>query len=329
MGPEARTGPLASAPSGTVSTLSCYTAAVHGYLCPEWDADAVMARSIRPAVRGPLPGTGLLAFSHHDPPLHFLPDGTRLRYASAGSLDDLHSGVATELARHGRVIVMADSSRLPWSVDRDGGPRPHWFVVTAAARKRWQVSDPFAAHLPGHGDQAPFTGWVEDTELHPALTLTGPWSPAQRLRNDLALGRSVPMPQAPHVWLARTTARGKDGPGSGHGDEPRAGPGDGWALGRPGVLRAVAELFRPANPDPFAQIDDLWAMAGHHVFACRWWLAWASIDGAGSKQAAEELRQWVALPRLLRVALESQERGRPRHGLVRTALLSLAELPSA
>ncbi|MGI8667311.1 MAG: hypothetical protein ACR2N4_15020 [Jatrophihabitans sp.] len=295
--------------------LSCYTAALHGYLAQEWDATAVLARSVRLAVRAADTGVRL-AFSHHYPPLDLLPDRSRLVYAGAGSGLAALPGIAAELERHGRVIVVADSARLPWSVQRGGPASPHWLLVTDRAARGWWVVDDFTA-LQSAGEQLPYRGWLEDSTLAGAMTLPPGWpQPAHRLRNTLAFGAPVPVPQQGALWLRR-----QDGPADGRSLDRDAG----WQIGEAAALAFLIQRAGAHQAVIAEHLDDLWAVAGHQWFACRWELGQPVGDAERARLEAA-LTRWSALPRVLRMAVDSAARGRPRTSLVLAALAGLAEV---
>lgn len=294
--------------------LSCYTAALHGYLAAEWDASAVIARSVRLAVR-PDPARPELAFSHHQPSLDVLPDGSRLRYAGCPSSADAQPEVAAELARHGRVVVVVDSARLPWSVTLGGAAAPHWLLVDGRDPRGWHVRDDFTAILPA-GEQLPYQGWLNAEELTQAMTLPQRWQPVHLLRNQLAFGTPLAVPPAGALWLHRTPGR----------SVPQALPaGAGWLVGDAQVLPFLIEYASEAGPGIVGHLEDLWAAAGHRSFAYRWRLQHAG-DECDRAALEASLWQWEALPRLLRVAVESVARGRPRPSLIRSALVQLLDL---
>lgn len=300
---------MSAAPLG----LSCYTAALHGYLAAEWDASALVARSVRLAVRVDGPD-GRLAFSHHEPSLDRLPDGSGLRYAAAGEPTAAVAAVADELAAHGRVLVVVDGARLPWSVTQGGRPAPHWLLVDGHEAGAWHVVDGFSALLPA-GEQRPHEGWLSAGALGEAMALPGRWEPEQALRNALAFGGSVEVPAGGTLWLRR-------------GRPASVPPAGRWLAGDAVALPFLAEQLADRGACAEPCLDDVWAAAGHRSFAYRWRLAGG--PGAREREALEAaLARWEALPQLVRFAVESAARGRPRASLVRRAFDELLRAEEA
>jgi hypothetical protein len=295
---------VAVGPSG----LSCYTANLLRYLAVEWDADAILARSVRLAVRI---DQGQLAFSHHAEPLDELPDGTRLRYAGAAGPAAALDGLATELRAYGRALTMVDSSGLPWSPTYGRpDPAPHWLLVVDGREDAWHVVDCFAGLLPT-GPQEPYEGWVSASVLRAAMALPA-WRPEQARRNALAFGLPVDVPVIPPggaSWLRRAAGRSPDEPVA-----PRRLPGQ-WLLGDAEVLPFLAGHFAADGAGAASYLDDCWAAAGHRAFAHRWRLSGEVVDQPRRQRLRGALDRWEALPRALRFAVESAQRGRPRPSL--------------
>ncbi len=293
--------------------LSCYTANLAAYLRSELpDADRWLAQSVRLAVRADLPG-GDLAFSHHSYPLDQLPDGTRLRYVSAGQPAEAVAGLRAELDRHGRVLAVTDSARLPWSpAARSGPPAPHWLLIVAADGERWQVRDAFAGLLPA-GEQQPYAGWLDTAALLAAMTPPPCWAPEQQQRNALAFGFPVPVPANPGPqWLRRV-------------------PDDGLAAELPGRWLTEAGDVLPFLAGHLADryLDDLWSAAAHQAFRYRWLAGQPDAPGARREQLAAAGQAWARLPAALRFALDSARRGRPRTSLVAMTFRNLVEIESS
>lgn len=294
--------------------LSCYTGSLAVYLAGEdVDAAEVLANSIRLAVRVDLPG-GALAFSHHGSALNQLPGGCALRYATADPQQAVLR-IAGELATHGRVIVVVDNAELPWSPSYGTGPNaPHWLVVDGHEADRWHVLDPFCGLLPA-GNQEPFSGWLPTESLVAASAVAQPWTPEQRRRNELAFGFPVPVPESQGVtWLCREKTP----------HAPAALPGE-WLVGYAAVLPFLMEHLERRLAAPALQLDDMWAVAQHHVFRHRWLAGQATTPDENTRHG-DAARAWGALPQALRFAVESAVRGRPRPSLLRTTLDNLLAL---
>jgi hypothetical protein len=310
-------GIVTVAPAITASHgLSCYTANLACYLAGEWDADAIVARSVRLAVCSVSPST--IAFSHHDPSLDRLPDGTRLQYVGAPSPALALRGVAEEIAAHGRALVVVDSARLRWSPTYGLAPAPHWLLVDDHAHARWHVVDRFSGLLPD-GEQQPFAGWLDAAHLRAAMALPA-WSPLQKLRNLLAFGAPLEVPErARAVWLRRD------------GSEPRsAAELEGrWLVGDREALPFLADRLAESGADGAAYLDDLWAAAGHRSFAYGWQLAAGEADERRRQALEAALAAWGKLPQLLRFAVDSARRRRPRPALVRGAFEKLLRAEEA
>ncbi|MEU3625180.1 hypothetical protein BS329_21045 [Amycolatopsis coloradensis] len=281
--------------------LSCYTANLERYLAGEFDSAAVLARSVRLAVRTTEDG---LVFSHHAPALDRLPDGTRFEYAAIATADT-EDVLRQEIRRHGRALVVADTARLPWSVAFGSAPAPHWLLVTGAEADRYPVEDAFEALLP-QGTQRPYLGTVTRSVLMTAITGLPEWDAHQRVRNEMAFGARISLPgTTTGATLLRRV------PGSGGERAPESGLVDEDTLVLPLLMSRLAD----AGPDAVRQLPDIWAAAGHRAFAHRW----RALSGdTETELATAEL--WAALPRWVQMAVESAVRGRPRWGVARAAV---------
>ncbi len=289
--------------------LSCYTGNLVAYLAAEFpQACQTFADSVHLALRAD--PADELAFSHHRFPLHRLPDATRLAYGTAPTLAGALAGVRAELSRHGRCLVVAENSRLPWSPSYGtAASAPHWVLVDdydhGMAGGRWHLTDVFSGLMPD-GEQSPFQGWLGDAELAAAMTPPPQLTPEQRRRNDLAFGVPVPQPNpAGPQWLRR---------------EPDDGAtasliGD-WLRTDQEVLPFVADYFARHGQRASRYVDDLWTAARHRAFAHR-------LRGNPAAEAA-----WASLPGALRFAVDSAARGRPRTSLLRSTLEHLLEQES-
>ncbi|HEU5471332.1 MAG TPA: hypothetical protein VFV67_11810 [Actinophytocola sp.] len=294
--------------------LSCYTANLAGYLDGELsDATGHLARSVRLAVRIDLAAG--LAFSHHAYPLDRLPDGTRLRYATLAPRPAMVS-LAGELRRRGRVLVVTDGSRLPWSPSRQhGAAAPHWLLVTGRRGDSWHVIDAFAGLLPG-GEQRPYVGWLSTAQLTDAMVLPAGWSTEQHTRNSLAFGFPVPVPDpAGPLWLHR-----EPGPAT-----PAELPGS-WLVGDRAVLPFLADYCTDSATDAARHLDDLWTAAAHRVFRYRWLCTDPDLPDPLRQRYLAASTAWTQLPSALRFALDSARRGRARPSLVRQTFGHLLEV---
>lgn len=296
--------------------LSCYTANLAGYLDAELpDVDGYLARSMRLAVRTD-PLTGGLAFSHHRYPLDSMPDGTRLRYSTLPHRAAL-VGLADELDRRGRLLVVTDGARLSWSPSRHrGAAAPHWLLVTGRRGQSWHVVDAFAGLLAG-GEQRPYTGWLSAAQLSEALTLPERWSAVQDTRNRMAFGFPVAVPEpAGPVWLRREESTVDTG------GELDAG----WLVDEERVLPFLADYFTAAPELAARHLDDLWTAAAHRVFRYRWLRALPDLPAELRRRYAAASEAWERLPSALRFAVDSARRGRARPSLLRQTFTHLLEV---
>jgi hypothetical protein len=301
--------------------LSCYTANLAAYLAGELpDVGRWLAESIRLAVRVDLPD-GELAFSHHAYPLDRLPDGTRLRYATAQAGDTpVPAGLAAELDRHGRVLVVTDNCRLPWSPALGTGPAaPHWLLVTASDGERWQVCDAFSGLLPS-GEQQPHAGELCTDDLLDAMRLPPRWTAEQRRRNTLAFGFPVPGPDgAAMQWLSRTADPPAD-------SAELAGD---WLTSDDDVLPFLAAWVADQGERATRHLDDLWSAAMHRVFRYRWLAGRPGVTELERERCAAAEAAWGRLPVALRFAVDSARRGQPRASLVATMFEHLRGIEAA
>jgi len=320
--------------------LSCYTANLAGYLAIELPGvRRWLAESVRLAVRVDLPG-GELAFSHHAYPLDRLPDGTSLRYASVRAADHAATELAaTELAaaelaaevgRHGRVLVVVDNARLPWSPALGTGQAaPHWLLVSGRDGPDWQVCDAFSGLLPA-GEQQPHAGRLSTEALLGAMQPPPRWTRQQRRRNALAFGFPVPVPPgATRQWLRRSPAGAPAGPadpahaGTAHGGGRPAAPAPAelpgtWLTSDNDVLRFLAAQVAAQGEHAARYLDDLWSAAAHRVFRYRWLAGRPGVPDAERERFAAAGAAWARLPVALRFAVDSARRGQPRPSLIAT-----------
>ncbi|HET8681731.1 MAG TPA: hypothetical protein VFM54_07630 [Micromonosporaceae bacterium] len=314
--------------------LSCFTANLLEYLAAEMpDAHDHLARSIRLAVRTDLPD-GELHFSHHDTALDRLPDGTCLRYTGAVDAERALHAVAAELRRYGRVLVVTDSAKLPWSPGYatagapaappgapSGAPAgdthaPHFVLVDDWRPGGWRVRDSFRGLLPA-GEQQPFSGWLAGDELAAAMTPPPGWGAVHRRRCQLAFGVPVPAPpDGGPLWLARVEAPGPAPELSGE-----------WLVDDRAALPFLAGYFAAHGPAASRYLDDMWAAAQHRVFHHHRMAGRAYASDAERRRRLLASEAWSALPGALRFAVASAARGRPRTSLLHTtfAHVSAAE----
>lgn len=308
---------MTSMMTGSYEGLSCYTANLAQYLSGEYDAAARLSNSVRLAVRCDLPN-GQLAFSHHGTPLDELPDGTRLHYVGETSPTTALAGLATEIDAYGRVLAVVDNARLPWSPAGGTMPAPHWLLVDEYRGDRWHVVDGFAGLLPA-GEQCPFTGWLPTETLREAMTPPPRWTPAQEQRDRLAFGFPVPVPGGGGLrWLRRE-----------HRSDPIATrlPGQ-WLVDDASALPFVAGYFAHQGTRAAIHLEDLWAAAGHRVYAYQWRLNRPGVSEDDADRLRAAMSHWQRLPALLRFAVESARRGRPRPALARQAMSELLHPPA-
>jgi len=296
----------------SLAGLSCFTGCLAEYLAGTGvDAAALLADSIRLAVRIDLPGDEL-AFSHHRFALNRLPDGTELRYAT-GTIAGATAAVSEELAAVGRVIVVVDNAKLPWSPSYGCGPSaPHWLLIADHQDVGWHVVDPFSGLL-ASGEQEPFTGWLPTPLLLDAMITPPTWTPEQRRRTELAFGFPVSVPTETGLsWLCRAAPSG---------DSELPGR---WLLSYAETLPFLANYLSERLSRSVLVSDDIWAAAQHHVFRHRW----LASQGDSERQLALA-EAWSTLPQALRFAVESASRGRPRTGLLLTTLDNLRVLEAS
>ncbi|MFF9105204.1 hypothetical protein ACF1AU_32150 [Streptomyces rubrogriseus] len=298
--------------------LSCYTENLAGYLAARAPARAdLTARSVRLAVD---PATG--CFSHHDRALNNLPGGRRLAYRGASDADAALTGIAAELARHGRVLVVADSGALPWLSGAAHAHAPHLILVEGCMPDGgWHVVDGFTALFSGGGQQEPFAGKLSGAELTALLAFPQGLSEVHRARNALAFGFPVPaLAHETYQWLAEEP-----------GTTAEHLPGGHWLTG-PAALEETARLVLAdlRSDGERGVLEDVWAAAQHHMFRDKHLLTAGRMLSPEDRQTVEATTaKWRELPRLLRFAANSSRRGRPRPSLVTGAFTALAELEAA
>lgn len=289
--------------------LSCYTANLTAYLRRlRPDADRFVARSVALAVGTDQPDD-LLAFSHHVWPLNSLPDGRALGYRAAPAAGAALDGLAAELAATGAVLVVADSARLPWS-PAGALSAPHFVLADGRAAGRWHILDEFRALTAGGLHHEPFSGWIPEAALVRMIEPLTPLRPEHRLRNQLAFGAPVPLPEPGQFqWLAVGTRTADPLP-------------DGWVVDPARALDVLAErLADPLGSGDDRLLEDVWAAAQHHLHR----YGVLAGDGFGP-MATAAAAAWRTLPRTLRFAVDSARRGRPRPSLVAAAFAELRRI---
>ncbi|UVS79493.1 hypothetical protein [Actinokineospora sp. UTMC 2448] len=295
--------------------LSCYTANLVAYLerCFPHAANQV-ARSVRLAVRRS--PRWPLAFSHHDHPLNQLPDGTRLTYRWATSFATARGEVESELEKHGQVLLVARSDRLPWSAQ--SAAAPHFVLLTGRDRDGWRLADNFTGLFPDGVVQSEFAGTVSDRDLKDMLAPIASLRGEHRLRNRYAFGHaSVVPPDGTFQWVVRT--------GGDPARTDRISASD-WCLDTADSLSYLAGLVADSrhflrNP---SFTEDLWAAARHHLLRNEYLVAEAAGNALVGAVVAEAGEQWRTLPQILHIGVASAVRGRPRPALVPDALTRLA-----
>ena len=296
--------PAPPAPPGEAE-LSCYTTNLVAHLRP-WlpDVDARLAHAVRLAVRTDAAGTGL-AFSQHRR-IDRTADGRELGYRSAADWASARAGLAAEAAEAGRVLAVGNTRLLPWSPAYGREDVPHWVLLEPApgGGPGWWVTDHFAALLP-HGEQRPYSGPLDEDGLRAALTPVPHAAPETTLRDVHALGTAVPLPDPAHYrWLAWQPAAP---------EPPREGE---WLADPMAALEFLAARLGADEQALARNTDDLWAAARHHRHRL------STLADAGLLPRAPALAaaaSWSELPRSLRFAAASAERGRPRPGVVARA----------
>jgi hypothetical protein len=286
--------------------LSCYTANLVTYLEPERPAiRAELADAIRLSVRTDPPEGGT-AYAHHAR-VDLDSDGGALAYRAAGGWTEARTALRAELNRHGRVLAVGNTRHLPWSPSYGISETPHWVVLLPAAGDGWTVVDDFAALTP-RGRQDPHTGHLGDEDLRLLLTPLRAVTPEAANRDRYALGQEVALPGGDgYRWLERTDAWESAAAGE---------PAGTWVHGVVPALRHIAgELCSDAGALA-RHADDLWTVCRHQRYRLA---AGSAAKGADQEAVARAAAAWEELPRAVRFAIASAERGRFRGGLVEKA----------
>ncbi|WP_241192336.1 hypothetical protein [Streptomyces sp. ADI96-02] len=295
--------------------LSCYTANLVAYLEAERpDAADRLADAIALAVRTDLPD-GRLAFRHHARIDTDGPDGPLVHRGAARWADAL-AGLRHESALRGRVLAVANTRHVPWSPAHGRSAVSHWVLLERARGHgdRWRVTDRFAALLPD-GEQLPYSGVLDDDELRRLLTPVGELPYHNRARDVHALGGALELPEPGHYgWLARE-ARTAERPPAGR-----------WLTDPLDVLRFLAARLGEDPAALAAHADDLWAASRHQRHRLDSLVRRGRTPAPPADAAAHS---WGELPRSLRFAATSAERGRPRPGVVAKAFEDLIDAMTA
>lgn len=270
---------MSESPAGTIDwealtsfsdTFTCYSAAIATWVAGSRDD---WPRVVNPGLWLTLVTDvpdGRFGFVHFAPGLR-----SALGLERTGSdTEAAVPGVLEELSASGRVIVAGDGFNLPWHVAYGRRHAPHWYVLGGPPEAP-TVLDPFACRNE-LGTQA---AWREPlaADLLPRVLLSLPGDdPVALLRERLALGDDAGTPAQQHrcQWFTRREV-----------DQHRAPSG----LGGPEAIRRLAVHFRERgrDPDAYAQADDIWSIARHRAFLCRYGQALAERD------ADEQIRTWV------------------------------------
>ncbi|WP_405889946.1 hypothetical protein OG427_09520 [Streptomyces sp. NBC_00133] len=289
--------------------LSCYTANLVSYLEPELpQASRRLAEAVRLAVRVDEPG-GHLAFSHHHR-IDLTGTSGGLAYRSAAQWPDALAALRAELALSGRVLAVGNTRHVPWSPAYGKSTVAHWVLLEAAPGRpdSWRITDRFAALLP-EGEQLPYSGVVDDDGLRELLTPLGDLQRQYVLRDIHALGVTSALPEQAHYrWLVRDPLSV---------GRPQAGR---WLADQLEVLEFLADRLGSDSAALAAHADDLWAASRHQ----RHRLELLARRGQLPEPVAHAaMASWAELPRSLRFAVTSAERGRPRPGVVAKAFADL------
>jgi hypothetical protein len=300
-------------PAPGAEALSCYTANLAHYLSHyRTDALARVARSVRLAIRTDTPAP---TFSHHGVALNDIDGRSHLAYAAAPDAGAALTAIESELREHGRVLVVANTSTMDWSVPEKTAA-PHFLLIDGHRETGWHVDDRFVAPRPG-GGEGPYSGWIPRASLVSSLTPIAPLPAHLRLRNGHAFGFAVPLPPDGQVhWLVRR--RGRPPP-------PRLSGR--WVTGIADVIDLLEAFWSDVETwsERMPFLDDMWAAAQHHTFRYRHLLSGAPPTGPELAAVQEAIRAWQDLPMALNFAASSHLRGRPRPTVVKATFERLRE----
>jgi hypothetical protein len=295
--------------------LTCYSAALATWLAGGADGDE-WARFVNTGLYLKLTeaGAGLLGFAYFPAELRARVGLVRTGAQDAGGAID---GVLSELERSGRVIVAGDAFNLHWCVGHERVHTPHWYVISGIP-DALEVADPFACRTE-LGTQEATRGPVSRESLDSMLRALPPDNAVHRLREELAFGdECTDALRYTFQWFVKGEV--------GEWIDPDGLVG-GAAIGR------LAQHFRDhgQDPDAYLQADDIWSIARHRAFMCRYYEERAGSDGTALPGWLEEhgrplARRWSHLGPLLMQATLALAAGRPASGSVPQALEKLAEL---
>lgn len=262
--------------------LSCYTTNLIGHLRRDNPAiEEEFAQAVNLSVCTDL-CSGVLAFSQHRRV------GPLLGYRSSSTWGVARKGLLEELERHNDVIAVASTKNLSWSPTYGAEDVPHWIRLSDRRGNQWRVIDEFSAVLP-QGEQHPYDDWVNDEVLAVMLSPLPALAPEVQNRDVHALGDTADVPAVGcYRWLAR-------------GVDNRAAHSGQWVEGT-AALRYLAERFVEDIDLLRRHAEDLWAASRHHQYRF-------ALDATVSAA-------WGELPRSLRFAIQSADRGRPRPAVI-------------
>ncbi|MEU7584316.1 hypothetical protein AB0B50_42815 [Streptomyces sp. NPDC041068] len=304
--------------------LSCYTANLVAYLeAGNPDIARDLAAAVRLSVRTDPPEGGL-AFSHHTR-VDRDGSGRALAYRGAPDWSEARAALTAELDRHGRVLLVGNTRFLPWSPAYERSETPHWLLVQRDADDMWSVRDDFEALTP-HGEQAPYSGQFDDEGLRRLATPPEGMTPEAANRDRYALGLPVDLPSPTgYRWLVVTDpeTEAETEAETGAATDAAADAEQGaWVHGTAPALRCVAERLCADDGALARHADDVWTASRHQRHRL------ALLPAAGDKEAAaaaEAAAAWGELPRAVRFAIASAERGRPRRALVEKAFTAVLD----
>jgi hypothetical protein len=294
--------------------FTCYSAAV-----AVWSAatDEDWGRSVNAGLWLTLTeaSDGLFGFAYFRPELR-----AELGLVRTGADDTASAidGVLEEVARSGRVIIAGDGFHLPWHVAAARRHLPHWYVLSEG-EQGLEVMDPFACRNELGVQEATRRPVSRESLADLLLALPGD-DPVHRLRERLALGdETTDGTGYRHQWFVEGDVAdwrrpvGTDGPTA--------------------VLR-LARHFRDHGQDPgaYLQADDIWSIARHRAFLCRYAQERARTDGDAAlaswatENVAPLVTKWGHIAPLLMQASLALRAGRAASASVPDTLEALAEL---